>query len=100
MDSQAKSFASKPQCLLANMKTLTKILSTLEVYRHAIAQIPYVNHAAISHLPNGSRVWDSPTLWVELSSEYAWLWSTPTGLIEVSEETTETGVLFACRLNR
>ena len=81
------------------MKTLTQTLSTLEVYLQAIAQIPYVNRAAISHLPNGSRVWDSPTLWVELSPEYTWLWSTPTGLVEVSEETTESGVLFAYRLN-
>jgi hypothetical protein len=82
------------------MKTLTQKLSTLEVYLQAIAQIPYVNHAAISRLPNGSRVWDSPTLWVEVPPDYAWIWSTPTGLIEVSEETTESGVLFAYRSNR
>ena len=79
------------------MKTLTQTLSTLEVYLQAMAQIPYVNHAAISHLAGG-WIWDQPTLWVEVSPDYAWLWATPTGLVEVSEETTENGVLFAYRI--
>lgn len=80
------------------MKTLKQTISTLEVYLQAVTLIPWVTNAAISHLAGGFRVWDSPTLWVEVSPDYAWLWATPTGLVEVSEETTENGVLFAYRI--
>jgi hypothetical protein len=75
-----------------------KTISTLEVYLQAVTLIPWVNNAAISQLAGGFRVWDQPTLWVEVSPDYAWLWATPNGLIQVSEETTETGVLFDYRI--
>ena len=63
--------------------------------------INWVVNGAISHFGQcdiDDDAWDAPTLWIEVSIEYAWMWSTPTGLVEVSEETSENGVMFGYQL--
>ncbi len=81
------------------MKTCEQIRADLQSHLERLIQLDEVANGAISHFGQcdlDDEAWDAPTLWLEIWRGHHW--STPEGLLEVSEGDGESGKVFGYQL--
>ena len=81
------------------MKICEQIRAELQVHLERLTELEEVASGAISHFGQcdlDNEAWDAPTLWLEIWRHCPW--STPEGLLEVSEGDGECGKVFGYQL--
>ena len=83
------------------MKTCQQIRNELQIHLAKLIELDEVANGAISHFGQcdlDDAAWDAPTLWIEIWRNCPW--STPEGLLEVSEGDGESGKVFGYQLQK
>jgi hypothetical protein len=81
------------------MKSCQEIRNELQAHLIGLLERDEVADGAVSHFGQcdlDNDAWDAPTLWLEIWRGHHW--STPEGLLEVSEGDNETGKVYGYQL--